>query len=197
MRPLLLDVGGTLLDLAEPVDLTYQRLGSPWGVGEVDFRGAWKRRNPRLQQLGDGRPFWRALVADATKCNDLDYFELLYEHYASAEAWRVRPGAAELIEAHPSLAIVSNWDTRLPRTLAALGLQPTALVCSGELGVEKPDPRIFLEACARLGCAPAQAVHVGDSPFEDVEGARSAGIEAWLWGQDVNDFRELGTRLGV
>ncbi len=197
LRPLLLDVGGTLLSPARPVDVTYLELGRPFGVEAVDFRGAWQRRDPGLQQTGDGRPFWRALVADATNCNDLTYFELLYGFYTRPEAWSVAPGGRALLGRHDRVALVSNWDSRLPATIEALGLRVAAIVASGEQGFEKPDPRMFLEACRRLGCAPSEAVHVGDSEIEDLQGARAAGIEAWLLGRDVRDLNELSVRLSV
>jgi REG-2-like HAD superfamily hydrolase len=196
LRPLLLDVGGTLLEPAEPVDRVYLRLGRPFGVRSVDFRAAWRGRDPRIQQTGDGRPFWRALVEQATGCDDPSYFELLYATYQRAEAWSVAAGARELLEAHPRVALVSNWDTRLRPTIQALGLPVAGIACSGELGVEKPDPALFLEGCRLLGCSPAEALHVGDSEREDLLGARAAGIEAWLWGRDVNDFRVLRRALG-
>lgn len=48
-------------------------------------------------------------------------------------------------------------------------------------GAMKPDPSIFLAACARHGVAPEHTLHVGDHPVHDVEGARGAGLAAaWL-----------------
>ena len=44
----------------------------------------------------------------------------------------------------------------------------------------KPDAQIFLRTCARLGVAPAEALHVGDSLREDFHGARDAGLAAVL-----------------
>ena len=44
----------------------------------------------------------------------------------------------------------------------------------------KPQPEIFLRTCRRLGVAPAEALHVGDSLREDYEGARAAGLRALL-----------------
>jgi putative hydrolase of the HAD superfamily len=42
--------------------------------------------------------------------------------------------------------------------------------------VAKPDPGIFRVALARLGRGPARCVHVGDTVYADVDGARRAGI---------------------
>lgn len=50
-----------------------------------------------------------------------------------------------------------------------------------EHGVAKPDRSIFDAACARAGLAPAQVLHIGDHPEQDVVAAQSAGLDAvWL-----------------
>jgi putative hydrolase of the HAD superfamily len=46
--------------------------------------------------------------------------------------------------------------------------------------VEKPDERIFLEACNRLGVPPERTLHVGDTHLDDYIGAESAGLQAVL-----------------
>lgn len=54
------------------------------------------------------------------------------------------------------------------------------LVVSEEVGVEKPDPSIFLTTLERLGVPPTQALYVGDSPEFDLRGAAAAGMDA-IW----------------
>jgi putative hydrolase of the HAD superfamily len=44
----------------------------------------------------------------------------------------------------------------------------------------KPDPSIFRAALDRLGVAPENAAMVGDSPEDDVEGARALGMLGFL-----------------
>ncbi|MED5372720.1 MAG: HAD-IA family hydrolase [Myxococcota bacterium] len=201
MRPdlLLLDVGGVLLQPAEPVDATYLRMGRPHGVEQVDFRRAFAQVSGR--QLMDGRPYWRAVVREATGCADPTYFEALYQHYAQPQAWRVAPGALPLIDTLRAqgtpVALVSNWDTRLRGTLRAMGLldRVDALFVSGELGVEKPDPRIFHLACRRFGVPPSRALMVGDSWSKDVHGAIFAGVPGLHFGAQVSDFRDLARWL--
>jgi HAD superfamily hydrolase (TIGR01549 family) len=52
---------------------------------------------------------------------------------------------------------------------------------AGAHGSAKPDPAIFLAACAALNVAPAEAVYVGDDILLDVQGAQRAGLRAvWL-----------------
>lgn len=47
-------------------------------------------------------------------------------------------------------------------------------------GFAKPDPRQFHLACTRLGVAPDEAAHVGDSLVSDIHGAVEAGLTA-VW----------------
>jgi putative hydrolase of the HAD superfamily len=50
------------------------------------------------------------------------------------------------------------------------------LTFSDECGVRKPEPEIFRRTLTAAGVAPGEAVHVGDDPVLDVEGARRAGM---------------------
>jgi HAD superfamily hydrolase (TIGR01509 family) len=52
---------------------------------------------------------------------------------------------------------------------------------SGDTGYYKSDPRLYAWALDRLEVAPAQAVHVGDHPRFDVQGAQAAGMRAVLF----------------
>ena len=51
-----------------------------------------------------------------------------------------------------------------------------SLAFSDEVGVPKPDPRIFRAALEPLGVEPGRAVHVGDLRAQDVAGARRLGM---------------------
>lgn len=114
------------------------------------------------------------------------WFEALYVRFGESEVWRfyddVEPVLRDLRGRGLRLGVVSNWDTRLKRIGAGLGLDRLVdfLVISAEVGVRKPDPRIFEEALRRAGVRPEEALHVGDLPDEDVEGARRAGVRPVL-----------------
>lgn len=49
-------------------------------------------------------------------------------------------------------------------------------IAAHQAGCAKPDPAIFIDACAALGVLPAEAVYVGDDPALDVEAAQNAGL---------------------
>jgi HAD superfamily hydrolase (TIGR01509 family) len=80
------------------------------------------------------------------------------------------------------LGIVSNSDGKVDQALRAAGLREyfDVVIDSGQVGIEKPDPRIFRAALDALGIAPGEALYVGDLYEVDVLGARAAGIEAVL-----------------
>ena len=80
------------------------------------------------------------------------------------------------------LVVVSNWDVSLHDRLAETGIAERVhgVIASAELGAAKPAPAIFAHALAMAGVPAQEALHVGDSPDEDVEGARAAGIEPVL-----------------
>jgi HAD superfamily hydrolase (TIGR01662 family) len=54
------------------------------------------------------------------------------------------------------------------------------LVTSALTGIRKPDAGIFLYALSRMKVRPSQAIHVGDHPRNDVEGASLVGIKTVL-----------------
>jgi HAD superfamily hydrolase (TIGR01662 family) len=56
----------------------------------------------------------------------------------------------------------------------------SAAVSSSQHGYLKPHPSIFQAALHLLGVAPGEAVMVGDSVGQDIEGARRAGMRAVL-----------------
>ncbi|MEC7948280.1 MAG: HAD-IA family hydrolase [Myxococcota bacterium] len=193
IRALSLDAGGALLHPRESVAATYSRVARAHGgqrtVPEVDkaFREAMSRNSPGQRYVGDGRPYWRDVVRIATGVEDDACFEVLYRHYASAAAWCIAPGAVPALDrwrtAGGRVAVVSDWDDRLRPLLSELGLDDLldTTIISAEVGVEKPDPAIFLAAVEELNVSPSQVVHLGDSPRRDVEGARAVGMHAMEW----------------
>lgn len=87
--------------------------------------------------------------------------------------------ALDRIAARVPIAAITNGNADLARTPLAGHFR--FQLGAREHGAAKPAASIFLEACARLGCAPAQVLHVGDDPHLDVLGAQQAGLHAcWL-----------------
>lgn len=107
------------------------------------------------------------------------------------------------------LVVVSNSDGSVARALQATGLAThlTAILDSTVVGYEKPDPRFFEHALAVSGAHPERTLHVGDMYYQDVVGARSAGLDVVLldpfgdWEVDdcrrCRDLGELAELLGA
>lgn len=66
------------------------------------------------------------------------------------------------------------------------------VVTSGEFGVAKPDPSIFLHTCALFDVAPAEAAYIGDRLHTDALGAVGAGLTGvWLDREGIATADEL------
>jgi putative hydrolase of the HAD superfamily len=78
--------------------------------------------------------------------------------------------------------VVSNSNGTVRSILQTLGFLPylAFVLDSTEVGVEKPDPRIFRLAVEQARVTPREAVYVGDLYSVDVRGARAAGLDAIL-----------------
>jgi FMN phosphatase YigB (HAD superfamily) len=92
-----------------------------------------------------------------------------------------------LVERGYRLGLISNtpWGTpdylweQQAEKFGLAGLLQVRLF-SSDVGVRKPDPRIFLEALRRLGVPPERALFVGDAPVEDIGGAAGVGMRTAL-----------------
>jgi putative hydrolase of the HAD superfamily len=209
-----LDAGGTLFEAREPVGETYARHARAAGFAvdpadmEDGFRLAFAAAPPLAAPPSAGpaerhafeRAWWRQIVARALDhslgedgaraagARSERLFDGLFAHYATATAWRVFPDAiptlADLAGRHIQVGILSNFDGRLHRLVADLGLAPylRVVVPSSEAGAAKPSPEAFASLSRSLGAPPANGcLHVGDSLHEDVYGAASFGWHAaWL-----------------
>jgi putative hydrolase of the HAD superfamily len=123
-----------------------------------------------------------------------DAVEHLLNEFATGAVWsRVIPGSVEALRALAGLgvrlAIVSNADGNAEERLKEQGIcqvgpgpgvEVDTVLDSEIVGVAKPDPRIFEMALERLGVPADRAIHVGDTPAADVDGARSAGVRPVL-----------------
>ncbi|MCW2285604.1 HAD superfamily hydrolase (TIGR01509 family) [Rhodoblastus acidophilus] len=114
--------------------------------------------------------------------------DLAFNFYSAAyrRAWRlfddVRPCFAALQGA--KLGMITHGEPATQRRkIDALGLSAhfDVTVIADEVGVAKPDARIFAMACARLGAPPERAIHIGNDRRVDAEGAAAAGLRGfWL-----------------
>jgi putative hydrolase of the HAD superfamily len=195
-RAVLLDALGTVIELrieaegplaaAFPAEMAYYR-DHAHEARDADSLADLRRRCAELLSREAGRP-------------------VSVEEMMAAIRFEAYPDAAAALERLAELGLrricVSNWDYALGEVLERCGLGERfdAVVTSAAVGARKPDPRIFRAALEAAGCAPQEAMHVGDTPAEDLEGARAAGIRALLLdregGGDIASLAELERHLG-
>lgn len=172
------------------------------------FAIAWKQMPPRATtgtpRENDDKSWWRELVdrvfdqvAPQTKDLDLDaFFEVAYEHFAEAGVWELFPEVSEVLEQlqpRYRLSIISNFDGRLRLILALLGISRyfSEVVISSEVGADKPDALIYRRALELSNAATAEALHVGDDPVKDWEGAAAAGLAVFKLDRPRTSLRDL------
>lgn len=78
--------------------------------------------------------------------------------------------------------------------LYGLGDITDDIVYSHETGMSKPDPRIYLLACERLGVSPEETVFLDDSEAM-VDGARAVGIQAILFQDNAQAIADINACL--
>lgn len=111
-----------------------------------------------------------------------DLARRVYDEFGRADRWRayedVVPALMRIRERGHRIGVISNWDRRLTTLLEGLGIAGLldTIVSSAEVGLHKPDPRIFELACNRVGVEPQDAVHVGDHHYADILGASAVGM---------------------
>jgi putative hydrolase of the HAD superfamily len=93
------------------------------------------------------------------------------------------------------LGLVSNTGRNLDEFVAHHRLEVDAALGSGAFGRTKPHPTIFRAVLERLEVEPSGAAMVGDSPEDDVAGARAAGIERAFLLDREDRYPELDDRL--
>ena len=105
------------------------------------------------------------------------------------------PVLAELRAQGLKLGLVSNTGRNLEDFVAHHGLDVDAALGSRAFGRTKPHPTIFRAVLERLDVPPAEAAMVGDSPEDDVEGARAAGMSAAFLLDRDDRYPEIPDRL--
>ncbi len=115
-----------------------------------------------------------------------EFFERVFQVFEDPASWRLFPETAatlaQLKAQGLELGIISNFDSRLFPVMRGLGIEGAfdTVTISSLAQAAKPAPKIFQQALEKHAVDPDEALHVGDSPRDDVEGATKAGLHAVL-----------------
>lgn len=99
------------------------------------------------------------------------------------------PGALELLRDLRALkvrlgVITHGWTIKQAEKLVRLGLvpylDPGSIFISDQIGIAKPNPKLYQTALRAHGLQPGEAMYVGDNPRNDVAPPRSLGMVAVL-----------------
>lgn len=191
LRLVLFDLGGTLLELDKARELWRLLLDDgfelPYERVDYAFQRAFRffmRNRPHLWHSG-AELRDRAILNHVLRDLQLRVnAETLRRAVKRSDRWRPFPDAHAALAALRAVGLgtglITNWDRSARRVLAEFDLagRLDPVVVSSEVGCEKPDPDIFRVALCQAGAAPAETLFVGDNYWDDVVGARSAGIDA-------------------
>ncbi|MGC8877445.1 HAD family hydrolase [Thermus sp.] len=166
----------------------------PWaeGIGHSALEALWARYStPGLEALAAWawpfreRVFREALEEAGGPAGRAR--ELAFAFFRERRRYPLFPEVPEFLEAlrakGAALVLLSNGVPDLQREKlfgAGLGGAFALTLVSGEVGLGKPDPRLFRMALAAFGVGPEEAVMVGDNPERDIQGALLAGVRA-VW----------------
>lgn len=222
IRAIFFDAVGTLLHPDPPAGVAYatvgRRFGSRYAVEDVRRRFTESFARQEALDAAAGHVTsprrevarWRAIVGEVLDDvpDVVGCFVVLWEHFARPKSWRLEPDAgtalAALDRAGYVLGLASNFDGRLHAVRA--GFPELAVlrhvVVSAEVGHRKPSADFFRELVRRTGFAPGEILLVGDDPYNDVAGARDAGLVPLPFdpagtGDALTRLADLPRRLGV
>jgi HAD superfamily hydrolase (TIGR01549 family) len=188
----------------------YQRLGRRFGL-ELDPARYPEAREKAIEgirrhpELEHDEEIWVAfterIVRNMGGNSDSAYdcavaMTKAWEHAEHFELYEDALPVLERLRTHGlKLGLVSNTGRDLDAFVAHHGLEVDAVLGSRAFGRTKPHPTIFQAVLERLRVEPAAAAMVGDSPEDDVEGARAAGIETVFLLDRDDRYPELPDRL--
>ena len=208
-QAVIFDLYGTLVDeLRYPCSqgAKYQRWASDaaavQGVCTDDFIRAWSATVPQ-QSVGEIRT---SRGAYAIICDDLnvDVSDEQLERAVAVGLQYVKcaltPRAdvvGTLVRLHgdgPKIGLISNCLADTSKLWPSTPFAPLfdTIVLSYEVGMMKPDPRIYRLACERLGVEPSDCLFIGDGGSGELTGAAKVGMDAVL--KRAPDDTENGDR---
>lgn len=115
-----------------------------------------------------------------------EFFEEVFRVFEDPGTWKLYPETETVLRQLKAqgleLGIISNFDSRLFPVLRGLGIEQffDTVTISSLSQAAKPAAKIFRCALEKHAVDAVDAVHVGDSLKEDVEGAAKAGLTSVL-----------------
>ena len=182
-RAVIFDLWQTLVPWSvEASDRFYERMADSIGVERGRFRKAWVEGRAS-REIGPIADHLRGLFVDLDAEGDLDQLISMRREW-TRESLVPRPDAletlAELRRRGHRLGLITVCAEEVARvweeTALAGAFDETVFSC--EVGISKPDPRIYEIACEGLGVGLGECLFVGDGANDELPGAERVGMTA-------------------
>ena len=182
-RAVIFDLWQTLVPWkVEEANRFYDRMADTVAVERGRFREAWLAARAR-RETGPIASHLRDLLGELGADGDVEELMALRREWTKRSLVPRRDALetlAELRRRGHRLGLISVCTQEVPEIWdeTPLGGMLEATVFSCDVGVSKPDPRIYEIACERLGVEPAECLFVGDGANDELPGAERAGMTA-------------------
>jgi epoxide hydrolase-like predicted phosphatase len=193
IRAVVFDIGG-VLEITPDLGVTRRweaRLGLPAGGLDERMHDAWvggsigtitedEVHQAITERLGLDERQLAAFMAD------------MWREYLGTPNTALIEYAGRLRPRYRTGIVSNSFVGAREREQAAYGFEDLVdeIVYSHEVGMSKPDPRIYALACARLGVRPQETVFIDDAA-PCVAGARDAGLQAIRYRENAQAIAEI------
>lgn len=222
IKVIFFDAAGTLFHVKGSVGEVYLRYAKKYGVSQSQemaakvnqaFKESFRQAPPPIfaiehpEKLKQCERLWWFDVVHGVfyrvgMFNGFDeYFDEVFEAFGTAAVWEVYPEVPGVLQELKSqgyeLGVISNFDTRFFGIFRGLKLDQyfDTVTISSLAGSAKPSPKIFQYALDQHVLDPEDALHIGDSIKEDVEGANQAKLTGIFLNREGDPVSSMGHSL--
>ena len=193
------DIDGTLLDHEQAeqaaVHAFFESHAVDLGLSAAAFAKGWQRASSKYYQRylrgaisfpEQRRARLREVFSPYQALTDHEADQLFDDYLQQYEKnWTLFPEVLDVLQdlSRSRLGIISNGDAQQQRRkLASMGIESifSMILISGDFGISKPEPGIFLLACEQAELPPGQCWYVGNHYQDDALAAHKAGLRG-IW----------------
>jgi putative hydrolase of the HAD superfamily len=195
IRAICFDLDGTLIDFTGDFQALMLQNANKLGVPQALHNQFAEAFSKYTRSLATSLEITRQTLSDLSLASP-ENLELLCHQATQRYTASIHliNGAKELLETlmakNIPLALITNGPTDMQlASIYKVNIQGyfKAILISGELGIRKPDARIFNLACEQLGVASEDCLMIGDNLSADIQGARRTGMQAVWMSQESSE----------
>lgn len=187
------DLFGTLLEqIRENVfEASLKKMSAAVGIGYQDFYNTWIKETNDRRHKGEFKSIENEIKYICETYNVFISDKQIkraseYRYEFTKDSMVPRKDALDTLKAIKKagllVGLISDCSVEVPQYWTNLGfdLYFDIKIFSCEVGLRKPDPKIFQLACEKSGIEPEDCLYIGDGFSNELTGASSAGMHAVL-----------------